>query len=121
MKEKMNKVKTFLLLHLLLLIYSFGAICSKLAGSADFMSIKFFVYYGLVLLILMIYAVLWQQILKRLPLVTAFANKAVTVIWGLLWGMLFFHEEMRWSKVIAAVFIIIGICFVASEQEEKDS
>ena len=90
----MKKIKPFLSLHILLLVYSLGAVCSKMAGKAEFLSIRFFFFYGLVLLNLFVYAIVWQQILKKLPLVTAFANKAVTVIWGMLWGMLIFKEKI---------------------------
>ena len=103
------------MLHGLLLIYSLGGICSKLAAQSEFLSLRFFVLYGAVLLILAIYALVWQQILKRLPLVTAYANKAVTVLWGLLWGLLFFGETITVQKALGAAVIICGIILVVKE------
>ena len=38
------------------------------------------------LLALVTYAAGWQQVIKHLPLTTAYANKAVTVVWGILAG-----------------------------------
>lgn len=113
-----SKIKPYIQLHLLLVFYTLGAVCSKLAGNEDFFSIKFIFLYGLVLLNLFVYALVWQQILKKLPLVTAFANKAVTVIWGLIWGMLIFKEEITVFNIIGAVIIIIGICLVVSADEK---
>ncbi len=102
-------------LHMLLLIYSLGAVCSKYAGQSEFLSGGFIFYYGLVLLDLAIYAIVWQQILKKLPLVTAYANKAVTIIWGLLWGMLIFKEKVTVWNIIGAIIIVVGIYLVVME------
>ncbi len=114
----MEKTKSFLLLHVLLLIYSLGSICSKLAGEAEFLSAPFFLFYGLVLATLAVYALFWQQILKKIPLTTAYASKAVTVIWGLVWGMLFFRETLTVQKVLGAAVIILGIVLVVKADEE---
>ena len=46
--------------------------------------------------ILGIYAIGWQQVIKRMPLTTAYANKAVTLVWGLVWGLLLFHEQLNY-------------------------
>ena len=112
-----EKVKTYLLLHILMFIFSCSNICSKLAAQEEFLSFGFCLFYGLVLLIMVIYAVFWQQILKKLPLVTAYANKAVTILWGLLWGSVFFDEQITIQKVVGAVIIVAGICTVVSEEE----
>jgi drug/metabolite transporter (DMT)-like permease len=102
-------------------MYSLGGICSKFAGQAEFLSLQFIVLYGLVLLNLFVYAIFWQQILKRLPLVTAYSNKAVTVIWGILWGFLFFGEPVTWKKLAGSLIIIAGVYFVVSDQGQTDT
>ena len=117
---KKNNLKIIVLLHVLLLIYSLLGICSKLAAGEGFLSIKFCIYYLIVILNLGIYAICWQQIIKRLPLATAFANKAITVVWGILWGMLFFHEKITVNKIIGAFIIIVGIVLVVTDTEEKN-
>ncbi len=114
----MQKTRTYVYLHILLLFYSLGAICSKFAGEAEFLSFPFFMYYGLLLTIMVIYAVFWQQILKVIPLTTAYASKAVTVIWGLVWGMLIFHETLTLQKAIGAGIIMFGIVMVVKADEE---
>lgn len=121
MKKMKSKVKTLLLLHIMLMIYSMSGICSKLAAGEKFLSIKFCVYYGLIIFLLGFYAIGWQQIIKRLPLTTAFANKAVTVIWGIIWGLLFFSEPITVGKVIGAVLVVLGVViFAYSEKETED-
>ena len=78
-----SRAKTLIALHLLLLVYSLSGIFSKNAAHEPFLSPMFILLYGGMLAILFIYAIGWQQILKRLSLSMAFANKAVTVIWGM--------------------------------------
>lgn len=101
--------KYFLLLHTLLIIYSLGGICSKKASAESFLSLEFLLYYLLLLLTLVVYALGWQQIIKVLPLSTAFANKAITVVWGLVWGKLIFNENITVGKLIGIGFIVAGI------------
>ena len=77
------------------------------------MSFKFVLFYGLVILLLGIYALLWQQIIKRMPLTTAYANKAVTVVWGMVWGALLFQEDITLQKCIGAAIIVVGVILYA--------
>ena len=69
---------------------------------------------------LFVYAIVWQQLLKKLPLVTAYANKAVTVIWGIVWGYFFFNEGITIYKLIGAVVIVIGVYLVVSSDGESN-
>ena len=98
-----------ILLHLFLIIYSLGGIYSKKAASENFLSTDFLLYYLAILLTLVVYAFGWQQIIKVLPLSTAFANKAITVVWGLIWGKILFNESITAGKLIGIGFIVAGI------------
>lgn len=109
MNYLLKNKKYFLLLHVLLFLYSLGGICSKKAAANSFVSVYFFFYYSLLLLILIAYAFGWQQIIKVLPLSTAFANKAITVVWGLIWGKIIFNENITAGKLIGIGFIVAGI------------
>lgn len=104
-----QKKKHFLLLHILLIIYSLGGICSKKAALESFFSVEFLFFYFILLLALVVYAFGWQQIIKVLPLSTAFANKAITVVWGLVWGKILFNENITAGKLIGIGFIVAGI------------
>lgn len=115
---KSNRIKTFLLLHVLMFIYSFGSVCSKMASQQAILSPKFIIYYGLVMIVMVVYALFWQQILKNLSLVTAYANKSITIIWGILWGLLLFNESLTIWKVFGSIVIILGVYFVVSGEEE---
>lgn len=112
-----DKGKSLLLLHMLLMVYSTSGIFSKLAAKECFLSPLFCIYYSVILILLGIYAAGWQQIIKRLPLTTAFANKAVTVAWGMIWGRLLFHEQITVGKASGAGLVILGIILYAKGDE----
>lgn len=110
-------VKDYFLLHLLLLFYSVGGICSKLAGRESFLSLRFILFYGGLLVIMLVYAVGWQQIIKRMPLTTAYSNKAVGLLWSTLWGVLLFQEHLTLRMVIGAVIVLCGVVMVVRADE----
>ena len=111
--------KYMIILHILLGVYSLTGVASKFAAGEEFMSFKFILFYGLSLFGLFIYAFVWQQIIKHMPLITAYANKGVTVIWGILWGYFIFSEEITIRKIIGAVIIIAGIVLIVTADEDE--
>ena len=116
-----SNLKTIFLLQLLLAVNSFTGIFSKLAANESFLSFRFCLYYGCIILLLGIYAIGWQQIIKRLPLTTAFANKAVGLIWGFVWGAVFFHEAITLGKGIGAILVVFGVVLFASADKEEEN
>ncbi|WP_350455465.1 transporter [Slackia heliotrinireducens] len=108
-----SRTTTLLGLHLLLVLYSCSGIFSKLASGVEFLSLRFCLYYAVILAILFIYAIGWQQALKRMPLTSAFANKAITVFWGIVWGLVVFGESITLPKIVGAAFIISGVILFA--------
>ncbi len=113
-----EKIKTLFWLHIMLMIYSMSGICSKMAANYPVLSVRFCLYYGMIIVLLGLYAIGWQQVIKRLPLTMAFANKAVTVVWGIIWGSLFFQESVTWGKVLGAILVIAGVVLYASTTED---
>ena len=119
MNTNYHRLKTFLFLHLMLMIYSLSGVCSKKAAQAGFLSIEFCLFYGLLIVLLGFYAVCWQQIIKRLPLTTAFSNKAVTIVWGIIWGVIFFREAVSPGKIVGAIAVIVGVVMYSRADGEK--
>ncbi len=118
MKDK--RILMFVLLNILLLIYSFTTVLSKFAAEAEAFSLSFFVYYGSVLGLLFIYAIVWQQIIKFLPLTTAYANRAIVVVWGIIWGVVIFKEQINAGKIAGALLVIAGvILFSVADGKEQ--
>lgn len=120
MKNTFFRVRTYILLHILLMFYSMSGVCSKMAANSQFMSVRFCVYYGCVLLLLVLYAIGWQQIIKHLPLTLAFANKAVTISWGMVWGVLVFHEKISLGKIAGALIVIAGVVLYSISDKRED-
>lgn len=111
---------TLIFLHVILLIYSTSGFMSKFAARETFMSTGFIAWYAGMLGVLAVYAVGWQQILKWLPLTVAFANKAITVVWGMFWGLLLFGEQITLYKIIGAIVVIAGIVlFAIADGQER--
>lgn len=116
-----QRAKWFLLLHVILGVYAGSSVCSKLAARQPFLSLAFVLLYGAMLLALVVYALGWQQVIKHLPLTTAYANKAVTVVWGIVLGALLFDESVTPRQLLGAAVIIAGIVlFVQADQKEED-
>ncbi len=105
----MKRVIPFIVLNIILFVYSFSGFFSKTAATYEFMSISFIIFYGISLLLLVVYTFFWQKILKHIPLNIAYANKAVTIIWGLLWGTVFFDEQISALQLAGAAVIVIGV------------
>lgn len=117
----MNKnTKTILALNVLLMFFSLGGIFSKLASKQPFLSLKFILCYGALLFIMFVYAIGWQQVIKRLPLTMAYANRAITIVWGIIWGLLFFNEKLNVGKIIGAVIVIAGVLLYVTESDEGE-
>ena len=106
---KKNNVFSFLLMHAGFVLYSFYSVTGKVAAKYDFLSLQSCFFYGLMILILGFYAINWQIVLKSFPLFFASTNKAITIIWGMLWGKLFFSEDFTPRKIIAVLLILTGI------------
>ncbi|MGP1348693.1 MAG: transporter [Stomatobaculum sp.] len=121
MKEKGH---LWIALHLLILLFSLSSVCSKLASGYPLFSPGWLFFYGLVIIILTLYAVAWQQIIKRMPLSAAYANKAAAVVWGQIWGLLLFSEAVTPGKLLGALLIVAGIVMYArasGDKEESDT
>lgn len=100
------------------IIYSFYTVVGKIASKYDFLSINSILFYVIMVFILFFYAIIWQQVLKIFPLSFASINKSVTIIWGMIWGKLFFNEQITFNKLIGVILIIIGICILAFNKQK---
>ncbi len=118
MKKKID-VKNIIVLQLAFLIYSFCSMFSKLASLNSASIIMFCIFYGLSLMMLALYAIIWQQVLKKTELSVAYSCKGVTIVWGIIWGKIFFKETITFGMIIGAILVVIGIIVMMYEKEEK--
>ena len=107
-----------LLLQAVFFIYSISSIVSKIASDREIFSLEFCLLYGLDILVLGIYALLWQQVIKKFELSVAYANKAVTLLWALGWGIFIFREQITFFKAAGILLVMAGI-FILNSEEAK--
>lgn len=119
MKKKVS-IKDLLMLQIVFLIYSISSLVAKFASGNDVMSFKFIMFYGLELVILGIYAILWQQVIKKFELSVAYANKAICLLWALVWSIVIFHDNLKWNQVVGIVIVMAGIVILNSEPSKDD-
>lgn len=93
-------------------IFSLGGLSLKFASSFSVNEAKFYLYYAGGLLFMMVFAVLWQQILKTWDLTHAYAWRCVGFFWSFLWAVLFFGETITARNVFGAAIIVLGIIMV---------
>ena len=112
-------LKDMLLLHATLLLYAVVSVLGKIAGLhlALKETTAALLFLGLEFGTLAVYAVLWQQTLKRMPLSFAYSNKAVCTLWSCLFGLLFFGESLTLGKALGIVVVLAGVWLVVSEHE----
>ena len=118
--EKSKSIIRIFILHIILLVFSLSTVLSKLASGEELLSLRFCGFYAGIIVLLGIYAIVWQQLIKHLPLIFAYANKAVTIIWGLIWGYLLFSESITLNKVIGALVVIAGIVVFSLGEKNND-
>ena len=106
---------TYLLLHFAVFVLALSTVCSKFASTQDFMSPGFIALYACVIGALGIYAIIWQQVLKKIPLTNAFVNKSASLFWSLLWGVTLFGETISPSMIIGIIIVFIGVILVVTD------
>lgn len=115
--QKKGTVKNILLIQGAIFFLSFSAVFSKFAAQHPFFSLPYILYYGASIGVLGLYALIWQQILRRTPLTTAYGNRAVSMCWSVLWGVVFFNEVLTWKMVLGAAVILVGTIIVVTADE----
>lgn len=93
-KERSYSIRIYIFMNVLLALYSLSGFFSKTAAKYTLQDPMFYIMYSGMIAVLGLYAIGWQQILKKIPLITAYAHKAVTVVWGMLYGAIFFSRKM---------------------------
>ena len=110
---KKSGIKHYIILHLLFVLVSLSSVCSKFASGCEFLSLKYCFWQCGMIGFLGLYALGWQQIIKHMPLAKAYVNKAATVIWGLIFGLIIFKESLTPGKIIGAVVVAAGVVLYA--------
>lgn len=109
--------KTIALLQLCVFAFAGSSVFMKLAATHPVLSWPWIWLYFTALCIIGLYALAWQQFLKRIPLTTAYANRAMTMLWSMVFGALIFREAITWNMILGVAVIAVGVYFVVTGDE----
>ena len=115
------KIKYFVLLIVGLLFYSFTSIFSKLASYENFLSIKYLLFYSLIVFFLFIYAIIWQQVLRHIDLSIAMSFKPLVLIFNFIWSIFLFNEKITTNVFIGFIVIFIGIMILVNNSNNTNN
>ena len=101
------------------MIYSINTIVAKFVSQESFLSLRWILLYMLEFAVLGVYAILWQQIIKHFDISVAYANKATSLVWSLLWSVLLFHEGVSLLKIAGIAVTILGIVLINTDRQEE--
>lgn len=104
---------TYLSLVGINLIYACTAIFTKSASQHQFLSLHYILCLVGAVAVMGVYALLWQQVIKRMPIAEAYMFKGTSLIFVLLLSALIFGEVITLSNIIGAIVIIVGIVIYA--------
>ena len=90
-------------------IYSSSGIFTKLASQYGFLSTTYMFCLCGVVVVLGIYAVLWQVALKRVPLSMAYPFRSLGVVYGLAIAGFAFHEEVTVQNLLGGAIVLVGL------------
>jgi drug/metabolite transporter (DMT)-like permease len=95
------------------LLYACVGICTKMAAMSEPLSWPYLLWFIGAVGIIGAYAVLWQQVLRRVELSTAYMFKGTTLIFTMLIAALLFGESITVMNIIVSVIIVTGITLLA--------
>lgn len=112
----MGKMKNYIQLHLNILLFSLTSVFSKLASMEynknGLTGMMLYVFGFLMVANCGVYAIAWQQVIKKFSLSTAYANKSVYLLWSQIWAVIIFHENLSVQNIIGILVVLVGVWVV---------
>ena len=124
-KDKQQGImwKELAALQIVVFVYSVLSMCSKLVSvmirDYGLFSLQSLGAGCLFMGSMALYAFFWQQILRRVDLHVAYANKAMGLLWSLLWSVLLFHETISLRSMIGLLVVCAGVVLVSDRREQE--
>ena len=118
-KEKL-RLKDILILQAVIVIYTLSSVMAKLASGQEPFSARFLFFYLMELVILGIYALLWQQMIKKFELSVAYTNRAMALLWSMLWAVVLFHDRVTVKNIVGVGLVIAGTLIVNGRNDRQD-
>lgn len=82
-----------------------------MASFQGFLSLWYCIYFVCIIILLAVYAILWQIILHKIPLSQAYLYKSITIFLSLLFAYSIFGESITWKNIIGVMLITFGLFF----------
>jgi len=91
------------------LVYSCTSIFTKLSSLQEPLSLRYFLFLACAVAVLAVYSILWQQIIKRMPVSEAYMYKGTVLIFVMALSAILFGEAITVPNIIGAAMIVGGI------------
>lgn len=117
--NRLEWCKNIVLLQAVVIVYTLSSVVAKFATGKELFSFSFFLFYGIEVVILGVYAILWQQMIKKFDLSVAYANRAMALLWSAVWAVVLFHENLTVKQLLGIALVIVGTVIVNMDQSPK--
>ena len=114
----LDKLKNVLMLQGVIVLYSVSSVMSKEASGSGGDILRFLFFFGMEFVMLGVYAILWQQMIKRFELSVAYANRPMAVVWSMVWAVVFFHDTITIQNILGVLLVVIGTWILNTGTEE---
>lgn len=113
---KKLRFRAMILIQICIFLFALSNVFFKFASnfmaSEGIFSIKYILNIIVGILILGLYALIWQQVLKYYQLNVANAIKNLYLLWGVIFSIFIFKEQYKISNFLGLIIIIIGILLI---------
>ena len=113
--KQILKIRDLILLQLIVMIYTLSGVAAKFASTGDFLSVRFIFFYAVEIGLLGVYAILWQQMIKKFDLSIAYANRSIALLWSMVWATVIFGESITIKNIIGVLIVILGTVIINSD------
>lgn len=112
----MKRSKKYIQLHLNILLFSLTSVFSKCASvqlnRGGMKNPWVYLFLGLMVANCGVYAIVWQKVISKFSLSTAYANRSVYLIWSQIWAVLIFGENLSVKNIIGLLIVLVGVMVV---------
>ncbi|MDE6917908.1 MAG: EamA family transporter [Lachnospiraceae bacterium] len=117
--NRIEKIKNVALLQGVVILYTISSVMSKQASASGEDRLRFLFFFGMEFAVLGVYAILWQQIIKRFELSVAYANRSMAVVWSMVWAVIFFHDTITIQNIAGVALVAAGTLIINTGTEAE--
>lgn len=117
--NRLQRLKNIVILQAVVVVYTLSSVVAKFATGKELFSFSFFLFYGLEIAVLGVYAILWQQMIKKFDLSVAYANRAMALLWSAIWAVVLFHENLSEKQIAGILLVVLGTVIVNTDTQKK--